>query len=223
MRRRIAADRDARPASSRRARPSRASAPRRPCAAASASRACSCPSTWMRYMPTLRIPRFGSRGDHHRQRDVRGRRPPASDVMNGSLSRSTSSPRQHDFLAGAAAASSPAAETSPTSSQLAAASTACRQPVGHLELEQLGDAVADRRRGRRRRAPAHIRRIEPKRLIADRDARSRCRRRASTCSKSSAGPPPGLFITRSAISAISRRARTGWVIADQLADRARWR
>ena len=55
----------------------------------------------------------------------------------------------------------------------------------------------------------HIRRIEPKRLMATgwtlRPPFSRI-----TCSKRSAGPPPGLFMHRSAISATSRRARTGW-------------
>ena len=34
---------------------------------------------------------------------------------------------------------------------------------------------------------------------------------SSTCSNRRAGPPPGLFMQRSAISATSRRARTGWV------------
>ena len=50
--------------------------------------------------------------------------------------------------------------------------------------------------------------IEPKRLMATGYA-EREPSRSSTCSNKSAGPPCGLFITRSAISQISSSARTG--------------
>ncbi len=56
----------------------------------------------------------------------------------------------------------------------------------------------------------HIRRMEPNRLIAT-GCGLRRPSSSSTCSNTSAGPPPGLFMHRSAISAISRRARTGCV------------
>ena len=119
------------------------------------SRQCAAPTLWrcqciasvflpvcmMRYMPTLRMPRFGSRVI------TIGKvmyAPPSSGqhLMSGSLSRSTSSPCQTTLLARRVAATHARRKLADLE-QARKHRQLGDEPFGHLHLEQLGDARAD--------------------------------------------------------------------------------
>ena len=166
-------------------------------------------------MPTLRIPRFGSRVITIGQRDVAapvlGPGREERELVEVDLHRRAAPPPGT-----AASAPACAAGTSPTSGSLGSMASLPKRPSGTFRSSSSVMPPADGRPGRSTPSARHIRRMEPKRLMAT-GWRAPLPSSSSTCSKSSAGPPPGLFMQRSAISAISRRARTGCDDAHQLA------
>ena len=95
----------------------------------------------------------------------------------------------------------------PISASLGRSASLPRRPSGTLSssISAIRSPIASRFSTPSAR---HIRRIEPYRLIAT-GCELRLPSSSTTCSNSRAGPPPGLFMQRSAISAISSRARTG--------------
>ena len=144
---------------------------------------------------------------------ISGAASPGQQVWIGSRARSTSSPSQHDFLAGRAGH---------------APSAPCRAPAcssGHLSHTSRSPWAAPapsgaRAAGRSRAArPYPRRRPSPRRRAAA--CRTDCRAPASSCpagcSNSSAGPPARS--TRSQISVISSRGETSARDALQLARR----
>ena len=165
------------------------------------------PSFCTRYIPTLRMPRAGSL-ETTIVRVTYG--PPSSgqQVRIGSLSRFTSSPRhttswQLGFpplrrggnLATSISRGSIESLPSSPSGTLRSSSSVMRRPCS--SRSSTPTAIA-------------IRRIDPNTLIATGNA-ERVPSSRVTCSKSSALPPPGCFITRSLISHSSSLAATGCV------------
>ena len=166
----------------------------------------SCPSACTRYMPTLRMPRFGSRVITIGKRDVRAAvLRPALDERQLVEIDLVAAPddllarrRRRDFMRGG---------NFPTSSSRGSIDSLPSSPSGTLISSSSVMRVADLVELTRRRATCAMRRIEPNRLIADGKRRPRAVHAGSTCSNSSALPPPGCFITRSAISHSSRLTR----------------
>ena len=190
----------------------------RQCAAPTLCR-CQCmasvfrPVCMMRYIPTLRMPRFGSRvitmGNVMYA-------PPSSGqhLINGSLSRSTSSPRQTISWQGARPRRIRGGNL-PTSSSRGSIDSLPINPSGTFSSSS---SVIRAPTSSSDSTPSDMlmRRIDPNRLIATGNADGAPSIRTA-CSNSSALPPPGCFMTRSAISHSSRFTRHGLRDANQLA------
>ena len=93
-------------------------------------------------MPTLRGSAHRIAGDHHRQSDIAARRPRATSARNGILSKSISSPRQTRSWHGALPDRVRGGNFA-SSASLREHREFGEQAVGHLQVEHVGDAVAD--------------------------------------------------------------------------------
>ena len=159
-------------ASSRPSPPSRANAPRRPCAAASASRAVSLPRLHDAIHADVANAALRVARDHHRQRDVRAAvlRPARHEwAVDAGRYRS---PRQTTLLAGRRAGLHSRRKL-PDLEQPRQQRELREESLGDLEVhEACGDAVADIVEVLDAERHA-IRRIEPNRLIAERERGAR--------------------------------------------------
>ena len=166
------------------------------------------PRTWTRYMPTLRMPRFGS--TEMTIGSVMYGPPSSGQVVRiGSFITSISPPRQTTSWHGGVPFMRRGGNFETSSRRGRSPSLAIR-PSGTLRSSSLVMRCPISSRSSTPRA-IDMRRIEPKRLMATGQG-ERVPSWRMTCSKSSALPPPGCFMTRSAISQSSSLAATGCVM-----------
>ena len=165
------------------------------------------PRTCTRYIPTLRMPRTGSR-EITIGSVMYGPPSPGQQVRIGKRRRSTSSPRVTISCDGAPGPRTRGGNLATSSNRGRSASLAT-SPSGTLSSinSVIRPPIASRSS-----APNAIamRRIEPNRLMAT-GYRDRVPSSSRTCSNRTARPPPGCFITRSLIAASSSLADTGSV------------